>query len=217
MQESQPDPNGFLRYASLNSTLSDPKSGETRVVFFGDSITDFWNLDRYFPGDGYINRGIAGQNTGQMRARLGQDVLELNPSVVWFLGGTNDIAQGISNESIWNNVSFIIRRCCGQGIRLVVGSLLPISDYHKDIDALWERSRLRPQKRIQEVNSGIREIADNEGAAFIDLFTLMVDSNGQMPANMADDGLHPNHNGYDLITSYVRGMLDQAKSRISRP
>src|SRR6185312_3280821 len=37
-----------------------------RVVFLGDSITDFWKLDVSFPGKPYVNRGISGQVTSQM-------------------------------------------------------------------------------------------------------------------------------------------------------
>ena len=61
-------------------------------MFFGDSITDIWHLDEYFPGKPYINRGIGGQTTPQMLVRFRQDVIDLHPKVVIILAGTNDIA-----------------------------------------------------------------------------------------------------------------------------
>jgi hypothetical protein len=39
-------------------------------VFLGDSITDFWKLDQYFPGKASVNRGISGQTTPQMLVRM---------------------------------------------------------------------------------------------------------------------------------------------------
>src|SRR6202521_6198598 len=54
------------RYREANAALKPPAPGENRVVFFGDSITDLWHLDEYFPGKLYINRGIGGQTTPQM-------------------------------------------------------------------------------------------------------------------------------------------------------
>src|SRR5579885_2385070 len=48
-------------YQQANAKLAPIRPGESRVVFFGDSITWGWNLDTYFPGKGYINRGISGQ------------------------------------------------------------------------------------------------------------------------------------------------------------
>src|ERR1700679_3567037 len=50
----------LARYRAANETLSpDP----TRVVFYGDSITDAWtrNGGTFFPGKPYLNRGISGQ------------------------------------------------------------------------------------------------------------------------------------------------------------
>ncbi|HEY6337942.1 MAG TPA: GDSL-type esterase/lipase family protein, partial [Candidatus Sulfotelmatobacter sp.] len=82
----------LARYREANAALKPPVPGENRVVFFGDSITDIWHLDEYFPGKPYINRGIGGQTTPQMLVRFRQDVINLQPKVVLILAGTNDIA-----------------------------------------------------------------------------------------------------------------------------
>ena len=37
------------------------------------------NGTAFFPGKGYINRGIGGQTTAQMVVRFRQDVIELRP------------------------------------------------------------------------------------------------------------------------------------------
>src|SRR6266496_1985453 len=50
----------LARYRDANAALKLPAAGENRVVFFGDSITDIWNLDESFPGKPYVNRGIGG-------------------------------------------------------------------------------------------------------------------------------------------------------------
>ena len=55
----------FARYRDANSKLAPPAKDEQRVVFIGDSITDSWKLDQYFPGAPYVNRGISGQTTSQ--------------------------------------------------------------------------------------------------------------------------------------------------------
>ena len=78
--------------ATPNAALKPPAAGENRVVFFGDSITDIWKLEDYFPGKPYLNRGIGGQTTPQMLVRFRQDVIDLHPKAVVILAGTNDIA-----------------------------------------------------------------------------------------------------------------------------
>src|SRR5579863_2917456 len=63
------------RYRDADAAAKPPASGENRVVFLGDSITDYWKLEEYFPGKPYINRGIDGQTTPQMLVRFRQDVV----------------------------------------------------------------------------------------------------------------------------------------------
>src|SRR6202158_2157859 len=82
----------LARYRDANAALKPPAAGENRVVFFGDSITDLWKLEDYFPGKPYLNRGIGGQTTPQMLVRFRQDVIDLHPKIVVILAGTNDIA-----------------------------------------------------------------------------------------------------------------------------
>src|SRR3974390_2596692 len=93
----------LARYHEVNMKLGPPAAAENRVVFFGDSITDIWKLEDYFPGKPYVNRGIGGQTTPQMLVRFRQDVVDLQPKVVVILAGTNDIAGNtgpIRNEEI---------------------------------------------------------------------------------------------------------------------
>src|ERR1700761_1295411 len=84
------------RYQEADREVKPPAPGENRVVFMGDSITDFWGRSpgtTFFPGKPYINRGISGQTTPQMLVRFRQDVVALQPKVVVILAGINDIAQ----------------------------------------------------------------------------------------------------------------------------
>ena len=78
----------LARYREANAALPAPATGENRVVFFGDSITDIWKLADSFPGKPYVNRGIGGQTTPQMLVRFRQDVIDLHPKVVVILAGT---------------------------------------------------------------------------------------------------------------------------------
>src|SRR5215472_2373958 len=89
------------RYAADNQKLPAPATGEDRVVFMGDSITDAWGRGQFaqsapfFSGKPYVNRGISGQVTAQMLLRFYPDVIALAPKAVLFLAGTNDIGGNI--------------------------------------------------------------------------------------------------------------------------
>src|SRR5262245_40570788 len=84
---------GLNRYGSENSEIPPPAPGETRVVFFGDQVTENWTRgsSQFFKGKPYFNRGIDGQTTAQMLVRFRQDVVGLKPRVVIIQGGTNDL------------------------------------------------------------------------------------------------------------------------------
>ena len=84
---------GLDRFKEADAKLPAPKSGENRVVFMGDSITEDWRLEKSFPGKPYLNRGISGQTSPQMLVRFRQDVIDLKPKVVVILAGTNDIVE----------------------------------------------------------------------------------------------------------------------------
>ena len=105
--------------------LGAPKTGEDRVVFMGDSITQGWKLDEAFPGKPYVNRGISGQTTPQMLVRFRQDVIDLKPKVVVILAGTNDIAGNtgpMTLEQTEGNLASMAELAAANGIRVVLCS-----------------------------------------------------------------------------------------------
>jgi GDSL-like Lipase/Acylhydrolase family len=93
MESTLRDWPNLAKYRDDNAKLAPPAKGESRVVFLGDSITEFWPLSDSFPGKPYMNRGISGQTTPQILLRFRQDVIALQPKVVVILAGTNDIAE----------------------------------------------------------------------------------------------------------------------------
>jgi acyl-CoA thioesterase-1 len=81
------DWNQLGRYHQANQELMRQPADPHRVVFMGDSITDFWRMDEYFAGQPYINRGISGQTTPQMLVRMYADVIDLKPAAMIVLAG----------------------------------------------------------------------------------------------------------------------------------
>ncbi|HAT72524.1 MAG TPA: hypothetical protein DCS63_06890 [Elusimicrobia bacterium] len=71
----------FHAYQADNAQVQNTAPRDHRVVFMGDSITEFWDQDRrqIFADPRYINRGISGQTTHQMLLRFRQDVIALRP------------------------------------------------------------------------------------------------------------------------------------------
>ncbi len=209
MQRRMQDWPQLGRYRDKNAGVQPPAKGEQRVVFMGDSITDSWKLDEYFPGKPYINRGISGQTTPQMLIRMRPDVIAHAPKVVVILAGTNDIAGNtgpMTVEMIQDNYASLAELAKANGIRVVFSSVLPVHDYN-------ERSKKtagRPPEKILQLNTWLKEYCAKHGHIYLDYFSKMVDEQGFLKAELANDGLHPNAEGYKIMAPLAEAALAQA-------
>ena len=200
----------LARYRGADAALAAPAPGESRVVFVGDSITDYWKLPNYFPGKPYINRGIDGQTTPEMLVRFRQDVINLHPKVVVVLAGTNDIA-GVtgptSNEDIEANYASMAELARAHQIRMVFASILPVHNYTSDAE---ESFALRPRARILALNTWLKDYCAQNGLVYLDYFSALVDERGMLKRVLADDGLHPTDAGYKIMASLAEKAIQKA-------
>lgn len=186
------------RYRDLNAQVSPPASGEDRVVFMGDSITDGWGgkYGKFFPGKNYINRGISGQTTPQMLIRFRPDVIALHPKVVVVLAGTNDIAGNTGPttlEAIEDNLTSMAELARANGIRVVLASLLPVCDY------IRPQTPRRPTEKIVTLNAWMKDYAAKNGFVYLDYYSAMLDDSKMLKQELTYDGLHPNDAGYEVM------------------
>lgn len=204
----------FARYRDANSKLAPPAKGEERVVFMGDSITDSWKLGEYFPGQTYVNRGISGQTTPQMLLRFRADVIDLQPKVVVILAGTNDISGNTGPTTlavIEGNLTSMVELAHANGINVVIASVLPISDYNKNKDGNpIIRSVQRPPAQILELNGWIKKYCAEKGLVYLDYFTATADEKGFLKEDIANDGLHPNAKGYEIMKPLAEAAIKTA-------
>lgn len=193
----------FARYREANKQLAAPAKDENRVVFMGDSITDGWKLNEYFPNQPFVNRGISGQTTAQMLLRFRADVIDLKPKAVVILAGTNDIAGNtgkISLEGIEGNLASMAELARAQDIKVVFASVLPVSDYNKNkAGEAIVRTVQRPPAQILELNNWMKNYAAQNNLIYLDYFSAMADEKGFLKAEIANDGLHPNAKGYEIM------------------
>jgi lysophospholipase L1-like esterase len=200
----------LARYREADEKLGAPTAGENRVVFFGDSITDIWHLDQYFPGKPYVNRGIGGQTTPQMLVRFREDVIDLRPKVVVILAGTNDMAGNtgpMRNEDIEANYASMAELAGVHGIHLVFASVLPVHNYtEKSKDFFAQRS----QPRILELNTWLKDYCAKQDLVYLDYFAAMVDDKGMMRRELSDDGLHPNAAGFKIMAPLAEAAISKA-------
>ena len=205
----------LARYREADAAVASRAGGESRVIFLGDSITDYWKLPDYFPGKPYINRGIDGQSTPEMLVRFRQDVIDLHPNVVVVLAGTNDIA-GVTgptrNEDIEANYASMAELARAHGIRVVFASILPVHNYTHDAE---ESFALRPRDRLLALNKWLKDYCDKNRFVYLDYFTALADERGMLKRALSDDGLHPTDAGYKIMAPLAERAIQKSLAESS--
>jgi len=209
----------LARYHDANAKVVRPAKSEARVVFMGDSITDSWDDPKYggfFPGKPYIDRGISGQTTPQMLVRFRADVVALRARVVVILAGTNDLAGNtgpMTLEAIEDNLASMSELAKANHIRIVLASVLPISDYESRDGKPIIRTTQRPPEKIKALNDWMHSYAAQNRLTYLDYYSAMIDSKGFLREELSEDGLHPNAKGYAIMAPLAEAAIARSLKR----
>lgn len=196
------------RYSKDNEMAGLPAKGEKRVVFMGNSITEFWKVfdSAFFVNKPYINRGISGQTTPQMLLRFRPDVINLKPSAVVILAGINDIAENngpIPLEDVFGNIVSMVQLAQANHIEVVLCSVLPALDFY------WHPG-LHPAPKVIRLNTMLRDFCIKNHLVYVDYYSRMVDGNGGLNKQYSDDGVHPTRAGYAVMDPLVEEGIAKA-------
>ena len=191
---------GLLRYGSEDSELPVPKHNENRVLFLGDDVTLNW--PDFFPGKPYLNRGIEHQTSAQMLIRFQQDVIALKPKVVIIQAGFNDIVFNTLGVSADNYYS-MVQLSKANGIKVVIASLTPISDFYK------KQTGMRPVGKIISMNGWLRDYAATAGAVYLNYYSALVIGR-DFNKDLTSDGLLPNAAGYKAMADLAEKAIAEA-------
>lgn len=205
-QLAQDWPN-LKKYQNENTTLQKATSCEERIVFMGDSITEFWSIsDPYFFSKNlYINRGISGQTTPQMLVRFRADVIALQPAVVHILAGINDIAGNTGPatlDMISNNIFSMAELAKANQIKVILCSVLPAYDFP------WNPNQ-NPAEKVLALNKMLKNYADANGILYLDYFSAMKEERNRLKTAYSEDGVHPNKIGCQIMARLLEKAITE--------
>lgn len=184
-------------YRDANRQLTALPADARRIVFMGDSITEFWTPS--FWSKSLLNRGISGQTTPQMLLRFRSDVIDLKPRAVVILAGTNDVAGNTgpaSEDMIVGNIASMAELAQAHGITVLLCAVLPA-------DRFYWNPELRPADKIASVNQKLKDYAKRKRLVYVDYYEPMVNEHRGLKREYSDDGVHPNVAGYKLMIELV--------------
>ena len=183
----------MAQYRAENDRYADY---EVEVAFLGDSLTDGYDLTKYYPQYVTANRGIGGDTTFDLEARLAVSVYELKPQVAVMLIGANNPYTMMENyEAILSGLKTNL-----PNTQVVLLSMTAMGG------EIWGPKN--PQ--AMQNNVRIQALAKKYDFAYVDLFTPLYDlSAGEVYAGYTVDGGHFTHEGYLAVTAQITPVLEQ--------
>ena len=184
------------------------KQGEIELLFLGDSITDGWprsgerswlNFAAYKPA----NFGIGGDRTEHLLWRITNGELDgIRPKVAVLMIGTNNIGHFADEKPEWaaNGVKKILETIHS---KLPETKVLLLGVFPRGTPDSAQR------KSVEEINRLIANFADDRKTHFLDIGKSFLDQEGNIPADVMPDKLHPNAKGYDIWHRAMRPVLDE--------
>ncbi|MDI7776300.1 GDSL-type esterase/lipase family protein [Asticcacaulis sp. EMRT-3] len=200
-------------YAPQNAALPAPAPDEQRVVFLGDSITDRWNLAKFFPGKPYVNRGIGGQVTTQMLVRFHADVVALHPAAVVILAGINDV-QGVfqveTEQQIETNYEAMAELAQAHGIKPIFTEIMPVNNYTPNAATVLQD---RHPDELARINAWLAAYCAAHHDQLIDYGPVLRDDKGLMRADYTSDGIHPTDQAYAVMAPLAEQAIAAALAK----
>lgn len=184
---------------------------DDNYLFLGDSITEYYNLNKYYSGMPVVNSGIAGNTTEDILKNIDSRVYVYNPSKVFILIGTNDLIRDISIDDTINNINMIIdkikknRPFC----KIYLESIYPINNSDDDIIDHDMVNEKRDNKIIKVMNKRLKEVAENENIVYIDVYSSLIDSDGNLGIDYTIDGIHLSKEGYKVVTEIIKKYIEE--------
>jgi acyl-CoA thioesterase-1 len=193
-------------YREANRALLAGEDRRQRVVFMGDSITEFWMdlAELQTESVAIVNRGIRGQNSSQMLLRFEDDAIALRPACIVLLCGTNDLRSYVGDAGsvaesarhrIVRNVTAMADIAQARRIALCLGALPPVNPAH---------AVHRDSSTIVSINGWLADFAATRQLDFLDYHRALVNAAGHLDAAFSEDGLHPNAAGYVRMRSELQ-------------
>lgn len=171
---------------------------EIDVVFLGDSLTDGYDIQKYYPEYLCLNRGIGGETTIGLEDRLKVSVYDVKPKVAVMLIGINNV------ETMFTNYENIL---VGFEENLPNTEIILLS--LTSMSGEWgKRNHIAAYSNVR-----IKMLAEKYGYRFVDLYSpLMNSETGEIYPEYTTDGGHLTAEGYEILTREITPAVKAALS-----
>lgn len=183
---------------------------DQNIVFFGDSITDGYKVEEFFPDAFVVNSGIGGNTTNNLLERIEDAVYIYNPSKVIILIGINDMNGGVPEEEILNNIQKIINgiKINRKYTKIYIESIYPIN-WTMFNEQKFNFNKKVTNDTIKEINSKIKNMCEENDINYVDVYSSLTDDNGNLKVAYSKEGLHLTDLGYFKVTKVLEKYISE--------
>ncbi len=191
--------------------IKEKKVVDDNIVFLGDSITEYYDLTKFYGEDlPLVNSGINGNKTKDIINNMKERVYDYNPSKIFLLIGTNDFIEQKTTDQISKNIKEIIELIQKNRpyAEIYLESIYPINDTdNKKINHKMVNNRTN--KKISKINTELEEYAKENDITYIDIYDKLIDEDGNLDLDYTNEGLHLSEKGYEVVTEELEKYIKE--------
>ena len=141
------------------------------------------------------NRGIGGYTTADLLDSMDECIIELSPSKIFINIGTNDMNENYSEDALIENYRRILTHIKSilPQTSVYILSYYPINSHRK------KKTSERTNDVIKRANIRLMKFADELSYSYIDVGSLLLDSNGELDEKYTMDGIHLLPEAYNVV------------------
>ena len=172
-------------------------NAQKTLVFLGDSLTEFFDWQRRFPGSRVLNLGIAGEPVEGLLDRMDEVLASVDmPDFIFLMTGINNIAADDHDFLGPYREILSALRSSFRDTTVVVQSILPVALPWVD------------NKAIERTNVLLKELAKECNADYLGLSRFFYGDEGVAVAEyLLGDGVHLSPRGYETWAKAVEDFI----------
>lgn len=181
------------------------------VVFFGDSLTETYQIDQFYPElPVKYNCGIGGATAQELLWMVDEGVIKYQPKLVVMMVGINDLGNTVmcSPKEIAFHVKEIVDLICGNlpEAKVLLYSTLPCVEALRDYKHV---PGIRCNDLVEMIYAQEQEMIRDPQVTFVDVFHEFVDENKEALTDFYRDGLHLNEQGFERLTALLKPKIHE--------
>lgn len=183
-------------------------------VFLGDSLTFGYGVK---PRENWVNKlkvnynlniynkGVNGNTTTDMLFRFQEDVLNLKPTKLFIMGGTNDLLSNRSVNSITNNIELMIKDSLSNNISVTIG--IPPNIIPEVANKLFMRCDTYEycKENLSKLRNNLIELCNKYSLPYLDFYNAI--SNSENKLELYSDGIHFSPKGQDILFTVAQNFI----------